>query len=193
MLEKAPPEVIPRASGSPIPAQYAIAFDLSIPGWLPPSFDGEMSTTTYGVVALGKIGWSTSIIEDCESECSWTPSPIHKASSPIPIAHAHQTQHSRFTSRITRSLAAALNSTSSVLGQQGPSGTSTRKVKSGWRSIVVERHRVPPSCPSVPCFVNAPPSLLPAADGEAAGTTNLRHFTLKPSGELRVSYSRARP
>ncbi len=176
--------MIPRANGSSPTFQYAIAFDLSIPGWLPPSFDGEMSTTSYGLVALSKIGWPTpsATVEECSisaSASSWAPTP----SSPIPIAQAYQSQHNKFTSRITRSLAAALNSTTSALGHPS-AGPLVNNVRSEWKSIIVERHRVPPVCSSVPCFVNATAFQLPVAEGELAGTPNLRHFTLKPSGKL---------
>jgi hypothetical protein len=177
-------EALPRVTDSNEPyCQYAIAFDLSIPGWLPPSFDGEMSSTSFGVIAMGKIGWSAAPAPLDES--SFPPvqplstSYASKASVPIPIAQVHQAQHGRFGSRITRSLVNAIASTSSALSQ---SLGLVNNVRSEWQPITVERHRVPPATASLPRLVSMPEGL--AAVAEPVDSSNMRHFTLKPSGEL---------
>ncbi|KAK4690062.1 hypothetical protein P7C73_g25, partial [Tremellales sp. Uapishka_1] len=41
--------------------KLAVAFDLRLPGWLPPSHVSNMTTTSYGVVAHALLGWGDAI------------------------------------------------------------------------------------------------------------------------------------
>lgn len=163
----------------------ALAFDLVIPGWLPPTFDGEMSATSYGIIATGDFCWTTTSGGLTSSIFPTIPPP--SPSQPVAIAQTHQAQASRFTSLLTRSLAAAK---AMGLTYPSPAAPPVLSVRSAWQPIEVARHRIPLGQMSCPVIAS-----LPAIPTLSSVTTTepeilMRHFSLKPSGEIDARFWR---
>jgi hypothetical protein len=154
---------------------YAIAFDLTVPGWLPASISKDLTTTSYGVLCDAEVGWAPQAgfhdlspldvnMETCTDNTS-------VSSLPIPIGTG-LTAASRFLPRLAKSMVTVL--TGSSAAQWDPS--HNRTFQSEWQTVYIMRHR-------------ASPTTFSSLDGNGNsvvqtvnhGDIPLRHFTLKPS------------
>ena len=154
---------------------YAIAFDLTVPGWLPASISNDLTTTSYGVLCDTELGWvrrsgsEASLPLDVNMETCIDNTSV--SSLPIPIGNG-LTAASRFLPRLAKSMATAL--TGSPAAQWDPS--YNRTLQSEWQTVYIMRHR-------------ASPTTFNSVDGNGNSLTQtvnhndipLRHFTLKPS------------
>lgn len=160
-----------------------MAFDLIIPGWLPPTFDGDMSSTSYGLVATGEFSLSNPSVSSSSSCFPTIPPP--SPSQPVAIAQTHQLQAGRFTSLLSRSIAAA-----KAIGLAYPvvPAAPVYTATSTWQTVTVSRHRIPLGQMSCPVMVSAPElaslGTAPSNVGEAEPV--MRHFSLKPSSKSRL-------
>lgn len=151
---------------------YALAFDLTIPGWLPASFSNELTSTSYGLVCEAEIGWASATEGDHHGNSSSDYMGQSTTSSmPIPIGSGFGAA-SRFLPRLAKSVATAF--TGFPAAQWEPE--HTRTLRSEFKTVKVVRHRAPSTT-----------SLSLDERGNTIGQivnpveAPQRHFTLKPS------------
>ena len=154
---------------------YALAFDLTVPGWLPASFSNELTTTSYGMICEAEIGWA-SATDSSSTSNSTVDGALYAnhstvSSMPIPIGSGFGAA-SRFLPRLAKSMATAFTGFPAAQWESD----HTRTLRSEFKSIKVIRHR-------------APATTFTSLDergfriGQIANQTETpqRHFTLKPS------------
>jgi hypothetical protein len=156
---------------------YTIAFDMTIPGWLPATFHNDMSATLYGLVCDAELGWANEL--DSAGSPSLTssgpfvcPEPI-LSSAPIPIGNGFSVA-SRFLPRLAKTVATAFGGWS--YAQYSPD--SVKISKSEWQTVTVVRHRAQPTT-----FISTDLSGDRVAVSVDPAHIPLRHFTLKPSAD----------
>lgn len=160
---------------------YSIPFDLTIPGWLPQTYENELVANTYGLMAMATCQWAT--VAQSTTAAASNPSsmmsvdsditPVLMSTAPVPIVSAASPDYSsRFFPRFAKSVANALTSAISLPHQSSTATAQTVKISSRWQPIEVVRHRAPT------------PSPLPASTADAETifpNIPLRHYTLKPA------------
>nr|XP_019050465.1 hypothetical protein I302_00899 [Kwoniella bestiolae CBS 10118]OCF29395.1 hypothetical protein I302_00899 [Kwoniella bestiolae CBS 10118] len=146
--------------------QLAVAFDMRLPGWLPPCHDSEMTTISYGFIAHSTIGWtepatttyatpsiaSSSSISLSSSSSSSDGDIIMESITPIPIRPVIMKPKSS-------------KPFDSIFGNHSLLAKSIEKSSSKWSPFTIQRHR------------------LPSAIGHSAQERTERHFTLRPEAD----------
>ncbi|OXG15400.1 hypothetical protein C367_05547 [Cryptococcus neoformans Ze90-1] len=125
------------------PLQLVLPFDLRLPGWLPSSYNNDMTFTGYGCVVEAIIGWTepVSISPSFASSIGLVPEP-HGLTKPKP-----------------RSAFESIFSNSTLLP------TYSKKSVSKWQPFTIFRHRLhPPIGPTVPEVAERHYTLRPEVD-----------------------------
>ncbi|WVQ93510.1 hypothetical protein IAU59_000584 [Kwoniella sp. CBS 9459] len=135
--------------------KLAVAFDMRLPGWLPPSHLSDMTTVSYGVLANVTIGWME-MASMGSSSCGSSSSSLLNDSdvsmdSIIPFRH-------NFKPR-------SKNSFESFFTNNSLLPKTTDKSVSKWTPFTILRHRLPTSI------------------GGFAQQRSERHYTLRPEAD----------
>ncbi|KAJ9102560.1 hypothetical protein QFC21_002961 [Naganishia friedmannii] len=160
---------------------YSIPFDMTIPGWLPQTYENELVANTYGLVAMASCQWAAvarSTITAASKRSSTmsvdsdiTPSLIPTA--PVPIVSAASPDYSsRFFPRFAKSVANAFTSAISLPHHSSSATAQPVKSSSQWQPVQIVRHRAPTPSPFPPGTTDAE-TMFP--------NIPLRHYTLKPA------------
>ncbi len=151
--------------------KYAMAFDLAIPGWIPPTFENDVSSVSYGIICFATMGWAKEGVAASASAVV-----LDSASAPVTIPTTvslttTSSNNSGFRTMISRGISSAMSSFS---GNQWAT-SHTKQFKTSWNVITVHRHRAYSSPnPILAAGASATPPPPPPEH-------TLRHFTLKPS------------
>ncbi|WWC60381.1 uncharacterized protein I303_102953 [Kwoniella dejecticola CBS 10117] len=139
--------------------KLAVAFDLRLPGWLPPSHDSEMTTISYGAIAHCTIGWTE------PASTTYAAPSMASSSSSSPSMHSEISMESILPMRSTIMKTKSAKPFDSIFGNHSLLAKSTEKTCSVWSPFSLQRHR------------------LPSAIGTTAQDRTERHFTLRPEAD----------
>ncbi|WWC88092.1 uncharacterized protein L201_002996 [Kwoniella dendrophila CBS 6074] len=144
--------------------QLAVAFDMRIPGWLPPSHDSEMTTVSYGLIAHATIGWGESPSSSSHYACPSSSSFSSSSSSSIPrTSNGDIFMDNLIPSQPLMCKPKSSKSLDSIFGNHSLLARATEKSSSEWSPFTVRRHRLPSSIGS-----------------SSHQNQTERHYTLKP-------------
>ncbi|OCF56500.1 hypothetical protein L486_05350 [Kwoniella mangroviensis CBS 10435] len=143
--------------------QLAVAFDMRLPGWLPPSHDSEMTTISYGLIAHSTIGWTepATTFYASPSTCSSSFSSSSSSSS----SDSDVSMESIIPIRPMIMKPKSSKPFEYIFGNHSLLAKSIEKSSSKWTPFTVQRHRMPSAVVPYP-----------------QGATE-RHFTLRPESD----------
>ncbi|OCF40063.1 hypothetical protein I317_06138 [Kwoniella heveanensis CBS 569] len=135
--------------------KLAVAFDMRLPGWLPPSHSSEMTNVSYGVLASSTIGWTEMVStlsapSSSSSRLSSTDGDV-SMDSIIPFRHNFKPK--------------SKNSFESFFTNNSLLPKTTDRSTGKWTPFTILRHRLPTSI------------------GGFAQERSERHYTLRPEAD----------